>query len=76
MNNPEEVVQWLMDHHVPSIGPQFGMALVRIARTIEESGEMPDDVREYYNALMLVTTTSAHHQGAVIAKLGALVGEG
>jgi hypothetical protein len=64
-------------HHVPSIGPQTGLLLVRIRDAIRNipENERSDDMTAYLAALDFVAWTAAHHQAIVIAIFERLVAE-
>ena len=84
MATPQEQVQklgsFLMDNHIPSIGPAMGMNIVGILKAVKEAKAKSDDpvvteqLDEYEAALEMVTMVSILQQKLVIGKLGALLG--
>ena len=84
MATPQEQVEklgaFLMENHIPSIGPAVGMNFIGILKAVKEAKDKSDDpvvteqLEEYEAALEMVTMVSILQQKLVIAKLGALIG--
>lgn len=76
----EKLGDFLMDSHIPSIGPAMGMHLVGILKAVKEAKSRSSDpvvteqLDEYEAAIEMVTMVSILQQKLVIAKLGALIG--
>ena len=79
----KELASWLIDNNVASFSPQTGMLLLRIAdETIDAmvkdkklDGDLEIAVQKYIDSLRYVAGVGGDHQGAVIAKLSALLGD-
>lgn len=76
----EKLGDFLMESHIPSIGPAMGMNIVGILKAVKDAKSRSTDpvvteqLDEYEAALEMVTMVSLLQQKLVIAKLGALIG--
>ncbi len=78
MNNDmiEEVVEaqlWLLEKHIPSIGPLACMPLLRIEEEILKQKDVPRLIKRYAKDIRFVCVMLAIHQGAVIGQLDAMI---
>ena len=69
---------FLAAHHVPIIGPEMGMELIKVVKRLDVVGTvypLPPTVEVYRLALHLVLQVAAEHQRAFCAKLEDALGE-
>src|ERR1039458_2414528 len=69
---------FLAAHHVPIIGPDMGIELIKVVKRLEIVAgvyPLPPTVEVYRLALHLVLQVAAEHQRAFCAKLEAALGE-
>ena len=69
---------FLAAHHVPIIGPEMGMELIKVAKRLDVVWTvypLPPTVEVYRLALHLVLQVAAEHQRAFCAKLEDALGE-
>jgi hypothetical protein len=69
---------FLAAHHVPIIGPDMGIELIKVVKRLEVVHgvyPLPPTVEVYRLALHLVLQVAAEHQKAFCAKLEAALGE-
>jgi hypothetical protein len=63
---------FLASHHVPIIGPEMGIELIKVVKRLEVVGQvypLPATVEVYRLALHLVLQVAAEHQRAFCTKL-------
>ena len=78
-DGPINMVRTLMEHHVPSFGPQTGIALLGIEEQVRLAAEKEADketkrlLNIYADSLKVVCSVAALHQGAVIGMLDKIV---
>lgn len=69
---------FLAAHHVPIIGPEMGMELIKVVKRLEVVQKvypLPPTVEVYCLALHLVLQVAAEHQRAFCARLEQALGE-
>lgn len=69
---------FLAAHHVPIIGPEMGMELIKVVKRLEAVGKvypLPPTVEVYRLALHLALQVATEHQRAFCAKLEEALGE-
>jgi hypothetical protein len=80
MNDVDEASAgaFLAAHHVPIIGPEIGMELIKVVRRLEVVGKvypLPPTVDVYRLALHLLLQVAAEHQRAFCARLERVLDE-
>ncbi len=68
-----KLVQELMEHDIPSYGPQTGMLFVRIRDAIDSVPDPSDEMLAFKRCLNVMIKVGLEWNGAVIAKLGELI---